>query len=250
MPNADKRDIEQGDKSRKSDTCQNPNDQSYTEKATYGKKIDSNQNASVANSQSTAEKKDNSSKNKEDKKQEAKVPEQKKGNAQFKIHQAKNQQGAKNFQNAKNNLKEQVNAKQQQYEDSAKQGSNKSKKTWNVKDDLLPAMKWSANKYSVLNMFEGDVYKEDIGVWKQNEIHKYMLLKRGPTDEERVKWDDDMIEEFEYHWNSWKKDSKKVAEEKVELEEVAPVQSESAAFISSNEIGGQRNGGSGRNKMK
>lgn len=125
---------------------------------------------------------------------------------------------------------------------SSKNGGNKSKedvngrkealekmkvtKKWSVKDDVIAAMKRSANKFSVLVNLDEEI-EEDTTTQKQRKVDKYPVMKRRPTEMEKKNWDKEMNEYFTKQWNAMEG----------KIEEVEEVDNGTAEFITANEYG-------------
>lgn len=129
-------------------------------------------------------------------------------------------------------------------------------KKWNVKDDIMASMKKSANKFAILGDLGSGELNEDPVCKKFKEIDRLLLAHVLPTVVERLKWDKEMNEYFDKHWDVWNKKNKGNAggeEQSVELEEVAEIYSEAASFLTANEIGmdcARRKGSGGPSKFK
>lgn len=122
-----------------------------------------------------------------------------------------------------------------------------------MKDDMLAAMKRSANKYAVLGNIDEIVLQEDPVCKKFNIVDKFLLSKQKPSVQEQAKWDKEMKER---QWNAWKaKEQVQSEDDDDDLEEVEEVYNECTTFMSANEIGcsiknGQHGGREGNNSQK
>lgn len=113
-------------------------------------------------------------------------------------------------------------------------------KSWNVKDDVMAAMKRSANKYVVLNKVGEEVLQEDHMSKKYKEVDKFLFLKKIPTKEERNKWGRDMNSYFDRQWNAMINkniNSNHDIDSMEDVEEVEKVYHDSASFLNANEVG-------------
>lgn len=51
---------------------------------------------------------------------------------------------------------------------------------------MLEAMRRSANKFSVLGMLDNEDIQEEVWTRKMNEVNKYLLLKKKPTEKRKL----------------------------------------------------------------
>ncbi|GJX96968.1 peptidase C48, SUMO/sentrin/Ubl1 [Tanacetum coccineum] len=120
------------------------------------------------------------------------------------------------------------------------------KSVWNVHDDILSAIKITANKFAVLQ--EETIAESDEGSkieWMRS-IDKFVDTKQDPPLNVTIKWSEEMIKYYKTQRNKayGSSDIGKMNEEELELDEndVFIDKFASAKFMSENEVRGSRSG--------
>ncbi|PWA51426.1 zinc knuckle CX2CX4HX4C [Artemisia annua] len=92
-----------------------------------------------------------------------------------------------------NNKTEKVNVNMEGLQEKDKEKQHSPKKAWHVQGELLAELKKSANKYSVLEMYDVNEESELVELENKEVVEEFLRQKKELSEVERNSWNLDMI---------------------------------------------------------
>nr|GEU47494.1 hypothetical protein [Tanacetum cinerariifolium] len=115
-----------------------------------------------------------------------------KANSHF-VYQPKRKDGSSSSGPPKKQKQNAMEKKEKPNEHKEQKETTPTKKAWSIHGELLTAMKRSANKYSVLEMYEEEEMSELNEMQNKEIVDKFISQKKIPTESEMLAWNIDMV---------------------------------------------------------